>query len=88
MKRQRSKVTEMLLQMSEEGVTELTNALLETLEQANAHPSLIKRLQSSGWNHPLVKHLMINFYAKAALGEYWDKASSEDLLEIASEASS
>lgn len=87
-KRQRAKVTEMLLQMSEEGVTELTNALLETLEQANAHPSLIKRLQSSGWNHPLVKHLMINFYAKAALGEYWDKASSEDLLEIASEASS
>ena len=86
-KRQRAKVTEMLLQMSEEGVTELTNALLETLEQSNAHPSLIKRLQSSGWNHPLVKHLMINFYAKAALGDDWDKASSEDLLEIASEAS-
>lgn len=86
-KRQRAKITEMLLQMSAQGVTELTNALLETLEQSNAHPSLIKRLQTSGWNHPLVKHLMINFYAKAALGEDWDKASSEDLLEIASEAS-
>ena len=87
-KRQKAKVTEMLLQMSEEGVTELTNSLLEDLEQSNAHPSLIKRLQTSGWNHPLVKHLMINFYAKAALGEDWDKASSEDLLEIASETSS
>lgn len=88
MKRQKVKVTEMLLQMSEEGVSKLTIALLESLEQSNAHPSLIKRLQTSGWNHPLVKHLMINFYAKAALGEDWDQASSEDLLEIASEAKS
>lgn len=86
-KRQRSKVTEMLLQMSEEGISDLTNALLENLEQSNAHPSLIKRLQTSGWNHPLVKHLMINFYAKAALGEDWEKASSDDLLEIATEVS-
>lgn len=87
-KRQRAKVTEMLLQMSEEGVAELTTALIAALELSNAHPSFIKRLQTSGWNHPLVKHLMINFYAKAALGEDWDKATSEDLLEIASEASS
>lgn len=87
-KRQRAKVTDMLMQMSEEGVAELTGALILAMEQSNAHPSLIKRLQTSGWNHPLVKHFMISFYAKAALGEDWDKATSEDLLEIASEASS
>lgn len=87
-KRQKAKVTDMLLQMSEDGVAELTTALILSMEQSNAHPSLIKRLQTSGWNHPLVKHFMISFYAKAALGEDWDKATSEDLLEIASEASS
>lgn len=84
-KRQRVKVTEMLLQMSEDGVSELTNALLQSMEQSYAHPSLIKRLRTSGWNHPMVKNIMINFYAKVALGEGWDKASSEDLLEIASD---
>jgi hypothetical protein len=84
-RRQRAKVTTMLMEKSEEAVAELTAALLESLIQANSHPSLSKRLQTSGWNHPLVRHLMIDFYAKAALGEDWEKASPEDLLEIASE---
>jgi len=85
MRRQRAKVTEMLLEQSVEAIEELTAALMDSMRQANAHPSLIKRLQTSGWSHPLVKHLMLDFYARAALGENWDKASSEDLLEIASD---
>ena len=85
MRRQRAKVTEMLLEQSDEAIEELTAALMDSMRQANAHPSLIKRLQTSGWSHPLVKHLMLDFYARAALGENWDKASSEDLLEIASD---
>ncbi|MDQ3060003.1 MAG: replication initiation protein [Pseudomonadota bacterium] len=84
-RRQRAKVTEMLLDQSDETIDELTAALIDSMRQANAHPSLIKRLQTSGWSHPLVKHLMLDFYARAALGENWDKASSEDLLEIASD---
>lgn len=85
MRRQRAKVTEMLLEQSAEAIDELTAALMDSMRQANSHPSLIKRLQTSGWNHPLVKHLMLDFYARAALGENWNKANSEDLLEIASD---
>jgi hypothetical protein len=85
LKRQRAKVTEMLLEQSDEAIAGLTTALMESMIQSNAHPSLLKRLQTGGWNHPLVKHLMIDFYAKAALGDDWDKASSEALLDIASE---
>ena len=84
-RRQRAKVTMMLTEKSAEAIAELTSTLLNSLNQANAHPSLTKRLQTSGWNHPLVRHLMIDFYAKAALGEDWDKASPEDLLDLASE---
>lgn len=84
-RRQRAKVTTMLMEKSEDAITELTAALLESLIQTNSHPSLSKRLQTSGWDHPLVRHFMIDFYAKAAIGEDWEKASPEDLLEIASE---
>lgn len=84
-RRQRAKVTGMLLEKSDEAIDELTAALMDSMQQANSHPSLIKRLQTSGWNHPLVRHLMLDFYARAALGENWDKASSDDLLEIASD---
>ena len=55
------------------------------MEERKAHPSLAKRLQANGWDHPLVRHLMIDFYAKAALGETWDKPTTADLLDIASE---
>ncbi len=55
------------------------------MEERNAHPSLIKRLQANGWDHPLVRHLMVEFYARAALGEAWDKPTTDDLLDIASE---
>lgn len=85
LRRQRAKVTKMLLDKSKIEIDELTNALLNAMHQANAHPSLIKRLQTSGWEHPLVKSLMIDFFATKALGEDWQMASPEVLLEIASE---
>ncbi|MBT9505028.1 MAG: RepB family plasmid replication initiator protein [Burkholderiaceae bacterium] len=87
-RRQREKVVGLLQEQSEESIKELEAALLEEMEERNAHPSLIKRLQASGWNHQLVRHLMIDFYAQAALGEEWDSPTPENLLDIASEANS
>lgn len=86
LRRQREKVVGLLQEQSEESVKDLEAAMLEEMEARNVHPSLIKRLQASGWDHQLVRHLMIDFYAKAALGEDWDKPSTEELLDIASEA--
>jgi hypothetical protein len=33
----------------------------------------------------MVRHQMIDFYARAVMGDGWDKPSSDDLLDIASE---
>lgn len=86
LRRQREKTIGLIKEQSEDCVKELEAALLEDMHARNAHPSLIKRLQVSGWDHQLVRHLMIDFYAKATSGDEWDKPSSEDLLQIASEA--
>jgi plasmid replication initiation protein len=88
LRRQRDKVTSLLQEQSEEGVKQLEEELLHEMEMRNAHPSVIKRLKANGWDHPLVRHLMIDFYAKAALREDWDKPSTEELLDIASESRS
>ena len=86
LRRQREKVVGLLQEQSDDSVKDLEIALLDEMETRNAHPSLIKRLRASGWDHQLVRHLMIDFYAKAAMGEDWDKPSIEELLDIASEA--
>lgn len=86
LRRQREKVVTLLKEQSEEGVRDLEAELLKQITERNAHPSLIKRLQANGWDHPLVRHLMIDFYAKAAIGVAWDQPTTENLLDIASEA--
>lgn len=85
LRRQREKVVVLLQEQSEESIKELEAALLGEMEARGAHPSLIKRLNASGWDHQLVRHLMIDFYAKAAMGEQWDRPTSEELLDIASD---
>lgn len=85
LRRQRDKVIGLLKEQSDESIRDLESSLLEEMESRNAHPSLIKRLQGSGWDHQLIRHLMIDFYAKGALGEAWDKPTTDELLDIASE---
>lgn len=88
LRRQRDKVIGLLKEQSNESIRDLESSLLEEMESRNAHPSLIKRLQGSGWDHQLIRHLMIDFYAKGALGEAWDKPTTDELLDIASEIQS
>ena len=85
MRRQRAHVTQMLRQLSTDAISDLSEQLLQQMQEVKAHPSLIKRMQTSGWDHNLVRHLMIDFFARASLGESWDKPSTEQLLEIASQ---
>jgi hypothetical protein len=59
--------------------------LLADMERRNAHPSIRKRLQTSGWQHPMVRPEMLRFYAIATHGDGWDQPSAEQLLAIAAE---
>ncbi len=63
----------------------LVDALLADMQHRGVHPSLRKRLQTSGWQHPMVRHEMLRFYAVGAYGDDWDRPRAEQLLEIAAE---
>lgn len=86
LRRKKAAVIESILGLSDQAVRELEVDLIAELIAKNAHPSLIKRLQSNGWDHPMVRHLMVDYYATGAYGEGWDQPSTEELLDIASEA--
>lgn len=85
LRRQKEKVVSLIHEQSETQVREIEQELISYLETKDSHPSIIKRLRTNGWDHPLVRHLMIEFFAKGALGEDWDKPSAAELLDIASE---
>lgn len=86
LRRQKERVVAQIQELTEEGIRELELDLVRELQAKESHPSVIKRLQANGWGHPIVRHLMISFYARAAIGEDWDKPTTEALLDIASEA--
>jgi|JI10StandDraft_1071094.scaffolds.fasta_scaffold247256_1 hypothetical protein len=86
-RRQRLKATQMLRELQPEVIADLSEQLIEHMASINAHPSLIKRMQTSGWDHNLVRHIMVDYFAKATIGEAWDKPTAEQLLEVASQMS-
>jgi hypothetical protein len=71
--------------MSAQGQADLVLELLADMDRRNVHPSLRKRLHTSGWQHPMVRLEMVRFYAAAVHGEGWDRPSAEQLLAIAAE---
>ncbi len=88
LRRQKDKVLAFLHEKPLPAIKALEAQMLQEMEERSAHPSLIKRLQANGWDHPLVRHLMIEFYAKATLGDGWDTPTTEAMLDIASEVKS
>lgn len=86
LRRKKAVVIESIQGLSDEVVRDLEAGLIAELVAKNAHPSLIKRLQSNGWDHPMVRHLMVDYYATGAHGVGWDQPSTEELLDIASES--
>jgi|GEM_PF-261190 len=69
--------------LSAEEQDQLCTLLAEDMAERQVHPSIRKRLQVSGWQHPMVVHEMVRFYARAAIGEHWDQPSAAQLLDIA-----
>lgn len=84
-RRQNDKCALAIEALSPEQQKDLERGLIETLEAANAHPSIVKRLRSSGWQHPLVRHEMLRYFGDATYGPGWDKPTAEQLLKIAVE---
>lgn len=84
-RRQRDFVITEIAAMSPALQEQMVADLLGEMERRNVHPTLRKRLQTSGWQHPLVVQEMIRWYAAGALGDHWDKPTPEQLLELAAE---
>lgn len=85
LRRRRRQLADEIAALAPERQAELTGALAEDMARRNVHPTLRKRLLSSGWQHPMVQHEMVRFYATAAHGEAWDQPGAEQLLAIAAE---
>lgn len=84
-RRRRERVVDDIRAMSPEGRDRLVAELLADMEGRNVHPSIRKRLQSSGWEHPLVLPEVLKYFATGALGEDWDRPTTDQLLQIAAE---
>jgi hypothetical protein len=75
-----------------EGFQELRQAeqhdLIEAFRQelkSNSQVQLLRRLDTSGWQHRMVLAAFTKFYALREIGENWDKPSADDILAIAAE---
>jgi hypothetical protein len=71
--------------LSTDAQASLCSALADDMAARQVHPSIRKRLQTSGWQHPMVLHEMLRFYARGAIGEHWDQPTPAQLLAVAAE---
>ena len=85
LRRRRERVVDDIAALSAEAQAELCEQLLADMEARQVHPSIRKRLQTSGWQHPLVLPEMVRWYAQGTHGPAWDQPTPQQLLEIAAE---
>ena len=71
--------------LSVDAQNDLEAQLKEALQRRQAHPTLTKRLEVNGWQHPMVRQEMLKFFGEAAYGPDWDQPTTEQLLEVAAE---
>lgn len=84
--RVRDELVAELQQLPIEQQAVIAGELLDDLVRRNAHASIVKRLQTSGWNHNLVRGEMVKFYGLRSRGDRWDEPTAEQLLQVAAEA--
>jgi len=65
-RRQHEKCAAAVEALSPDLQKELEEGLIEQLRARNAHPSMIKRLATSGWQHPMVRHEMLRYFGTAS----------------------
>jgi hypothetical protein len=85
LRRRREALIDDIAAMSDEAQQALSDALLEDMQARNVHPSIRKRLKTSGWQHAMVIQEMVRFYAQGSIGPHWDRPEPGDLLEIAAQ---
>jgi hypothetical protein len=85
LRRRRERVVDDIAALSSEAQATLCEQLLADMEARQVHPSIRKRLQTSGWQHPLVLPEMVRWYAQGTHGPHWDQPTPQQLLEIAAE---
>jgi hypothetical protein len=85
LRRRRERVVDDIAALSPEAQATLCEQLLADMQARQVHPSIRKRLQTSGWQHPLVLPEMVRWYALGAHGPGWDQPTPQQLLEIAAE---
>ena len=85
LRRRRERFVDDIVSMSQDQQSQLAGDLLKDMEAREVHPSIRKRLVTSGWQHPLVIQEMIKYFAAGAYGDDWDKPTPEQLLEVAAE---
>ena len=86
LRRRHEQVSADIASLSADEQARLCDLLAEDMAQRQVHPSIRKRLQSSGWQHAMVLHEMLRFYARGAIGEHWDQPTPEQLLAVAAAA--
>jgi len=84
-RRQRERFVDDIASMSQEQQSQLAGDLLKDMEARDVHPSIRKRLVTSGWQHPLVIQEMVKYFAAGAHGDDWDRPTPEQLLAVAAE---
>jgi len=84
-RRQRERFVDDIASMSQEQQAQLAGDLLKDMEARDVHPSIRKRLVTSGWQHPLVIQEMVKYFAAGAHGDDWDRPTPEQLLAVAAE---
>lgn len=85
LRRRREQIAAELAALPAERQAELSAHLLDDMVARDVHPSIRKRLQTSGWQHPMVLPEMLRCYAAAVHGAAWDRPGAEQLLAIAAE---
>jgi len=85
LRRRHEQITHDIAALSAPEQAQLCDLLAEDMVARQVHPSIRKRLQASGWQHPMVLHEMVRFYARAAIGEHWDQPTPEQLLVVAAQ---
>lgn len=84
-RQRREQIVRDIAALSPDAQARLAAALLDDMEARQVHPSIRKRLQTSGWQHALVVAEMIRFYAVGAIGDDWDRPTPEQLLAVAAQ---
>ena len=84
-RRRRAKIVDDITRLPQDEQLRLSGSLLADMDARRVHPSICKRLRTSGWQHPLVIPEMVRYYALAVLGPDWDRPTPQQLLGVATE---